>query len=86
MVIQIYKEINGLNKGVEYHKSMWFQSFRKPAYNKNLMKIKKYKKNMEDKFDHLIKLMNIYLRLDYKLFNKIESQGSSQRSSQESSD
>lgn len=71
---KIYKEINELNRGVEYHKTLWFQSFRKPSYNKNLLKIKKYKKNMEDKFDHLIKLMNIYLRLDYKLFNKAETQ------------
>ena len=70
---KIYIEINELNKGVEYHKTLWFQSFRKPAYNKNLFKIKKYKKNMEDKFDHLIKLMNIYLRLDYKLFSQLEA-------------
>lgn len=70
---KIYIEINELNKGVEYHKTLWFQSFRKPAYNKNLFKIKKYKKNMEDKFDHLIKLMNIYLRLDYKLFSQLET-------------
>jgi hypothetical protein len=62
---KIYIEINQLNKGVEYHKSLWFQTFRQPAYIKNLTKIKKYKKNMENKFEHLIKFMNIYVKSDH---------------------
>lgn len=67
---KIYREINKLNKGVEYHNQLWFRSFRNPSYTANLTKIKKYQKTMEYKFEHLIKLMNIYLRLDYKLFHE----------------
>lgn len=65
---KIYKEINELNKGVEYHNQLWFKSFRQPKYMKHLNKIKKYQDTMQSKFEYLIKLMNIYLRLDYKLF------------------
>jgi hypothetical protein len=68
IVEKIYHEINELNKGIEYHKTLYFQSFRKPAYENNLKKIKLYQKTMNSKFEHLVKLMNIYLRLDYKLF------------------
>jgi hypothetical protein len=67
---KIFKEINELNKGVEYHKTLWFQSIRTPKYLKNMNKIKKYQKTMHNKFEYLIKLMNIYLRLDYKLFSQ----------------
>lgn len=74
---KIFREINDLNKGVEYHNGLWFQSFRKPTYMKHLVKIKKYQKTMESKFEYLIKLMNIYLRMDYKLFSNSESLKSS---------
>jgi hypothetical protein len=67
---KIFKEINELNKGVEYHKTLWFQGVRAPQYLKNLNKIKKYQKTMHNKFEYLIKIMNIYLRLDYKLFSQ----------------
>lgn len=74
IVEKIYKEINELNKGIEFHKTLWFQSFRAPKYLLNLEKIKKYQKIMNAKFEHLVKLMNIYLRLDYKLFQQ-ETEG-----------
>jgi hypothetical protein len=67
---KIFKEINELNKGVEYHNTLWFQRIRTPKYLKNLNKIKKYQITMHNKFEYLIKLMNIYLRLDYKLFSQ----------------
>lgn len=70
VLTKIYKEINHLNINVERHNKLWFRRFRRASYSKNLRNIKKYKYSLKEKFDNLIKLMNIYSRLDYTLLNK----------------
>lgn len=68
IVENIYREINELNEGVEYHKTLWFQSFRTPRYEAHLKNIGALQKIMNLKFKRLISLMNMHLRMDYKLF------------------
>jgi hypothetical protein len=68
IVEKIYHEINEINRGVEYHKTIWFNKFRTPKYITNITHLKRYKRTMDSRFEHLLKIMNIYLRMDYKLF------------------
>ena len=66
----IYDEVNKINEGYNYHQTIWFKRFRTPKYITNIENLKRLKKIMDNRYDSLLKLMNIYLRLDYKLFSE----------------
>jgi hypothetical protein len=66
----IYDEVKKINEGYNYHQTIWFKRFRTPKYMTNIENMKRFKKIMDNRYDSLLKLMNIYLRLDYKLFSE----------------
>lgn len=70
-VEKINHEIGELDKQVQYHNTLWFKSFRTPKYMANINRITHLKKILKSRYTDLVQLMNIYLRMDYKLFQKM---------------
>lgn len=69
VINSVYEEVNKINDGYNYHQTIWFKRFRTPKYLTNIENLKRLKNIMDNRYDNLLKLMNIYLRLDYKLFS-----------------
>ncbi len=60
----IHTDLNTVKTGVEYHKTLWFNSFRTPDYLKIIEKIKIDKKTLDSRLDTLIKVVTLFHELN----------------------
>ncbi len=56
----IHNNIIELKKGMEYHKSIWFHSFRSPDYLKIIDKLKENKVILDTRMNDLIKIIQLF--------------------------
>jgi hypothetical protein len=60
-IIQIlHNDLNEIKKGIEYHKTLWFNYFRTPSYYNIMEKVKDDKKLLDSRFDDLVKIISLF--------------------------
>ncbi len=68
IIDNIHNDLNKIREGIIYHKSLWFNSFRTPAYLGIIEKIKNDKKILDSRLENLAIVTNIFRQI-----NKITS-------------
>ena len=61
----IHTDLNNVKIGVEYHKTLWFNSFRTPEYLKIIEKIKLDKKTLDSRLDNMIKIITLFREINH---------------------
>jgi hypothetical protein len=70
-IIQIlHNDLNEIKKGIEYHKTLWFNYFRTPSYYNIMEKVKDDKKLLDSRFDDLVKIISLFKQNNFD--NSIE--------------
>jgi|UniRef100_A0A6C0E7B7 hypothetical protein len=57
---EIHKDICDIKNGVEYHRSLWFNRIRTPAYYNIIKKLKSDKNAMDSRLDNLIRVVALF--------------------------
>jgi hypothetical protein len=66
IITTIHSDLNNVKNGVEYHKTLWFNSFRTPDYLKLIEKIKLDKKTLDSRLDNMIKIVTLFRELNHR--------------------
>ena len=64
IITTIHSDLHNVKKGVEYHKTLWFNSFRTPEYLKIIEKIKLDKKTLDSRLDNMIKIITLFREIN----------------------
>ncbi len=64
IITTIHTDLINVKNGVEYHKTLWFNSFRTPDYLKIIEKIKLDKKTLDSRLDNMIKIITLFRELN----------------------
>jgi hypothetical protein len=64
IITTIHTDLNNIKNGVEYHKTLWFNSLRTPDYLKIIEKIKLDKKTLDSRLDNMIKIVTLFRELN----------------------
>jgi hypothetical protein len=60
IVERIHKNLNNIKNRIEYHKTLWFSSFRYVGYLEEVEKLKKNNSILDTRLDHLIKIIMLF--------------------------
>ena len=60
IIDRIHKNLNNIKNGIEYHKTLWFSSFRSIGYLEEVEKLKKNNSILDTRLDHLIKIIMLF--------------------------
>lgn len=60
IISDIHADLNDIKKGMEYHKTLWFNSLRTPSYYIIIDKVKEDKKTLDSRFDNLVKVISLF--------------------------
>jgi hypothetical protein len=60
IITDIHSDLNDIKKGIEYHKTLWFNYIRIPEYYKIIEKVKEDKKILDSRFDNLVKVISLF--------------------------
>ena len=63
IITTIHTDLSNVKNGIEYHKTLWFNSLRTPDYLKIIEKIKLDKKTLDSRLDNLIKIVTLFREL-----------------------
>ena len=63
IVDNIHTDLNKIKEGVDYHKTLWFNSFRTPMYLELIEKIKKDKNILDSRLENLAVVTNIFRKM-----------------------
>ncbi len=66
-IIQIiHNDLNEIKKGIEHHKTLWFNYFRTPGYYNIMEKVKSDKKLLDSRFDDLVKIISLFKQTNFR--------------------
>jgi hypothetical protein len=60
IIDKIHKNLNNIKDGIEYHKTLWFSSFRSIGYLEEVEKLKKNNVILDTRLDQLIKIIMLF--------------------------
>jgi hypothetical protein len=63
IVDNIHNDLKKIKEGIEYHKTLWFHSFRTPAYLELIEKIKSDKNILDSRLENLALVTSIFIKL-----------------------
>ncbi len=66
IVEKIHTNLNNIKNGIEYHKTLWFSSFRALGYLEDIEKLKKNNSILDTRLDHLIKIIMLFQKSEKK--------------------
>ena len=64
IIDNIHGDLNKVREGVIYHRTLWFNSFRTPAYLEIVEKIKNDKKILDSRLENLAIVTNIFRQIN----------------------
>ena len=59
IMTKIYKEVEKINEEAEEHNKKWFANWRTPVYVSRIKNLRELKKNMDIRFDYVVKIIHI---------------------------
>ena len=59
IINKIYEELELINNSINYYKTIYFQSWRSIGCEQNIVKIEKFSKIFDKRFELLIKILSV---------------------------
>ena len=65
IVDNIHTDLNKIKEGIEYHKTLWFNRFRTPAYLELIENIKKDKNILDSRLENLALVNSLFRKIHF---------------------